>query len=161
MHNWKIFCNLSMCNVAARYFRINWLSINLIPCNEIFFLHFINILENICVDHFISWLLIIYNPCLIRHNIIWINHHCPGTFLCNAAYHFFLTLQIIFDNILNRKIPWPHVPSDMSFEAQDLINRLVFGVDFLDSIILTPYLNLSIRINDMKIKAVFDLVRAP
>ncbi|KAH9758652.1 putative serine/threonine protein kinase IRE4 [Citrus sinensis] len=32
--------------------------------------------------------------------------------------------EIIFDNILNRKIPWPCVPSDMSFEAQDLINRL-------------------------------------
>lgn len=36
-----------------------------------------------------------------------------------------MTLQIIFDNILNRKIPWPSVPGDMSYEAQDLINRLV------------------------------------
>ena len=34
-------------------------------------------------------------------------------------------VQIIFDNILNRKIPWPSAPSDMSYEAQDLINRLV------------------------------------
>ncbi|GAY43113.1 hypothetical protein CUMW_072050 [Citrus unshiu] len=33
--------------------------------------------------------------------------------------------EIIFDNILNRKIPWPCVPSDMSFEAQDLINRFL------------------------------------
>ncbi|KAJ0024658.1 hypothetical protein Pint_08928 [Pistacia integerrima] len=33
--------------------------------------------------------------------------------------------EIIFDNILNRKIPWPHVPDDMSFEAQDLINRFL------------------------------------
>ena len=31
--------------------------------------------------------------------------------------------QVIFDNILNRNIPWPGVPEDMSYEAQDLINR--------------------------------------
>ncbi|PIN08864.1 Microtubule-associated serine/threonine kinase [Handroanthus impetiginosus] len=31
----------------------------------------------------------------------------------------------IFDNILNRKIPWPSVPNEMSHEAQDLINRLL------------------------------------
>ncbi|RRT50681.1 hypothetical protein B296_00051585, partial [Ensete ventricosum] len=29
----------------------------------------------------------------------------------------------IFDNILNRKIPWPQVPGEMSFEAQDLIDK--------------------------------------
>ncbi|KAI9200017.1 hypothetical protein LWI28_001562 [Acer negundo] len=33
--------------------------------------------------------------------------------------------EMIFDNILNRKIPWPHVPNDMSFETQDLINRFL------------------------------------
>ncbi|KAG6545725.1 hypothetical protein Mapa_012686 [Marchantia paleacea] len=33
--------------------------------------------------------------------------------------------QVIFDNILNRKIPWPHVPEEMSYEAQDLIDRLL------------------------------------
>ncbi|KAI3976507.1 hypothetical protein MKX01_008365 [Papaver californicum] len=33
--------------------------------------------------------------------------------------------QIIFDNILNRNIPWPGVPEEMSFEAQDLIDRLL------------------------------------
>ncbi|XP_062214799.1 probable serine/threonine protein kinase IREH1 [Phragmites australis] len=33
--------------------------------------------------------------------------------------------QTIFDNILNRKIPWPHVPEEMSFEAQDLIDKLL------------------------------------
>ncbi|XP_042492106.1 probable serine/threonine protein kinase IRE4 [Macadamia integrifolia] len=33
--------------------------------------------------------------------------------------------EIIFENILNGKIPWPSVPSDMSFEAQDLINRFL------------------------------------
>ncbi|KAK3231583.1 hypothetical protein Dsin_003464 [Dipteronia sinensis] len=33
--------------------------------------------------------------------------------------------EMIFDNILNRKIPWPHVPNEMSFEAQDLINRFL------------------------------------
>ncbi|KAL3697486.1 hypothetical protein R1sor_011562 [Riccia sorocarpa] len=33
--------------------------------------------------------------------------------------------QVIFDNILNRKIPWPHVPEEMSDEAQDLIDRLL------------------------------------
>ncbi|KAJ1438696.1 Serine/threonine-protein kinase, active site [Sesbania bispinosa] len=33
--------------------------------------------------------------------------------------------QTIFDNILNRKIPWPAVPEEMSAEAQDLIDRLL------------------------------------
>ncbi|KAJ7975264.1 putative Kinase [Quillaja saponaria] len=33
--------------------------------------------------------------------------------------------QTIFDNILNRKIPWPRVPEEMSAEAQDLIDRLM------------------------------------
>ncbi|KAL9324420.1 hypothetical protein ACSQ67_009277 [Phaseolus vulgaris] len=33
--------------------------------------------------------------------------------------------QNIFDNILNRKIPWPGVPEEMSPEAQDLIDRLL------------------------------------
>eukprot|EP01018_Ginkgo_biloba_P037301 Gb_25063 [translate_table: standard] len=33
--------------------------------------------------------------------------------------------QIIFDNILNRKIPWPRVPDDMSYEARDLIDKLL------------------------------------
>ncbi|XP_039145925.1 probable serine/threonine protein kinase IREH1 isoform X1 [Dioscorea cayenensis subsp. rotundata] len=33
--------------------------------------------------------------------------------------------QIIFENILNRKIPWPQVPEEMSFDAQDLIDKLL------------------------------------
>jgi serine/threonine protein kinase len=33
--------------------------------------------------------------------------------------------QIIFDNILNRHIPWPAIPAYMSYEAQDLIDRLL------------------------------------
>lgn len=33
--------------------------------------------------------------------------------------------QTIFDNILNRNIPWPRVPDEMSPEAQDIINRLL------------------------------------
>ncbi|XP_057446894.1 probable serine/threonine protein kinase IREH1 isoform X2 [Lotus japonicus] len=33
--------------------------------------------------------------------------------------------QTIFDNILNRKIPWPAVPEEMSPEAHDLIDRLL------------------------------------
>ncbi|KAL9170044.1 hypothetical protein ABFS82_04G118100 [Erythranthe guttata] len=33
--------------------------------------------------------------------------------------------QKIFDNILNRKIPWPSVPDEMSLEAHDLIDRLL------------------------------------
>ncbi|KAK4781971.1 hypothetical protein SAY86_016073 [Trapa natans] len=33
--------------------------------------------------------------------------------------------QTIFDNILNRNIPWPLVPEEMSPEAQDLIHRLL------------------------------------
>ncbi|KAJ7970256.1 putative Kinase [Quillaja saponaria] len=33
--------------------------------------------------------------------------------------------QIIFDNILNRNIPWPRVPEEMSPDAEDLIDRLM------------------------------------
>ncbi|KAJ4960788.1 hypothetical protein NE237_020698 [Protea cynaroides] len=33
--------------------------------------------------------------------------------------------QTIFDNILNRKIPWPRVPEEMSHEAADLIDKLL------------------------------------
>lgn len=33
--------------------------------------------------------------------------------------------ELIFDNILSRKIPWPSVPEDMSYEAQDLLNRFL------------------------------------
>ncbi|KAK1322930.1 Serine/threonine-protein kinase AtPK1/AtPK6 [Acorus calamus] len=33
--------------------------------------------------------------------------------------------ELIFDNILNGKIPWPRVPDDMSYEARDLIDRLL------------------------------------
>ncbi|XP_040998804.1 probable serine/threonine protein kinase IREH1 isoform X1 [Juglans microcarpa x Juglans regia] len=33
--------------------------------------------------------------------------------------------QTIFDNILNRNIPWPRVPEEMSPEAQDIIDRLL------------------------------------
>ncbi|KAM0836605.1 hypothetical protein ACQ4PT_062211 [Festuca glaucescens] len=32
---------------------------------------------------------------------------------------------IIFDNIMNREIPWPQVPEELSFEAYDLINKLL------------------------------------
>ncbi|KAJ4917498.1 putative serine/threonine protein kinase IREH1 [Raphanus sativus] len=31
----------------------------------------------------------------------------------------------IFDNIINRKITWPSVPEEMSYEARDLIDRLL------------------------------------
>ncbi|KAL6494991.1 hypothetical protein OROGR_030910 [Orobanche gracilis] len=33
--------------------------------------------------------------------------------------------QKIFENILNRKIPWPRVPDEMSHESHDLIDRLL------------------------------------
>ncbi|KAK8943816.1 Serine/threonine-protein kinase AtPK1/AtPK6 [Platanthera guangdongensis] len=33
--------------------------------------------------------------------------------------------EMIFDNILNRKIPWPHIPDDMSLEAKDIIDRFL------------------------------------
>ncbi|EEF51530.1 probable serine/threonine protein kinase IRE [Ricinus communis] len=33
--------------------------------------------------------------------------------------------QQIFDNIMNRDIPWPRVPEEMSFEACDLIDKLL------------------------------------
>eukprot|EP00475_Leptophrys_vorax_P029962 TRINITY_DN44447_c0_g1_i1.p1 TRINITY_DN44447_c0_g1~~TRINITY_DN44447_c0_g1_i1.p1 ORF type:complete len:245 (-),score=26.47 TRINITY_DN44447_c0_g1_i1:170-904(-) len=35
------------------------------------------------------------------------------------------TPEIIFDNILNRDIPWPDIPEEMSYEAMDLIDRLL------------------------------------
>ncbi|TYK20724.1 putative serine/threonine protein kinase IRE [Cucumis melo var. makuwa] len=33
--------------------------------------------------------------------------------------------QQIFDNIINRDIPWPKVPDEMSYEAHDLIDKLL------------------------------------
>ncbi|KAH0470006.1 hypothetical protein IEQ34_001564 [Dendrobium chrysotoxum] len=33
--------------------------------------------------------------------------------------------QKIFDNIMNRDIPWPQIPEEMSHEAYDLINKLL------------------------------------
>lgn len=33
--------------------------------------------------------------------------------------------QQIFNNILNRNLEWPSVPEDMSYEAKDLIDRLL------------------------------------
>lgn len=33
--------------------------------------------------------------------------------------------QKIFDNIMNHDIPWPKVPEEMSYEAYDLINKLL------------------------------------
>ncbi|KAJ4828414.1 hypothetical protein Tsubulata_022866 [Turnera subulata] len=35
------------------------------------------------------------------------------------------TPQKIFDNIMNRDIPWPKVPEEMSYEAHDLIDKLL------------------------------------
>lgn len=32
-------------------------------------------------------------------------------------------MQRIFDNIMNRDIPWPHVPEEMNFDAYDLIDK--------------------------------------
>lgn len=32
-------------------------------------------------------------------------------------------LQQIFENIINRDIPWPNVPEEISYEAHDLINK--------------------------------------
>lgn len=32
-------------------------------------------------------------------------------------------LQQIFNNIINRDIPWPKVPEEMSYEAYDLIDK--------------------------------------
>lgn len=41
-----------------------------------------------------------------------------------SEFQFFLAiLQQIFDNILNRDIPWPHVPEELSYEAKDLIDK--------------------------------------
>lgn len=34
-------------------------------------------------------------------------------------------MQQIFANIMNRDIPWPQVPEDMSLEAYDLIDKLL------------------------------------
>ncbi|CAN1754907.1 Probable serine/threonine protein kinase IRE, partial [Linum perenne] len=33
--------------------------------------------------------------------------------------------QLIFDNIMNRDIPWPRVPDELSYEAYDLIDKLL------------------------------------
>lgn len=33
--------------------------------------------------------------------------------------------QQIFDNIMNRDIPWPRIPEEMSYEAYDLIDKLL------------------------------------
>uniref|UniRef100_A0A7N0RDC6 non-specific serine/threonine protein kinase n=1 Tax=Kalanchoe fedtschenkoi TaxID=63787 RepID=A0A7N0RDC6_KALFE len=35
--------------------------------------------------------------------------------------------QQIFDNIMNRDIPWPNVPEELSYEAKDLIEKLLTG----------------------------------
>ncbi|KAL4280346.1 hypothetical protein GQ457_03G013010 [Hibiscus cannabinus] len=35
------------------------------------------------------------------------------------------TPQLIFDNIMNRNIPWPKIPEEMSYEACDLIDKLL------------------------------------
>ncbi|TYI63989.1 hypothetical protein E1A91_D09G054900v1 [Gossypium mustelinum] len=35
------------------------------------------------------------------------------------------TPPLIFDNIMNRNIPWPKVPEEMSYEAYDLIDKLL------------------------------------
>ncbi|XP_038999367.1 probable serine/threonine protein kinase IRE isoform X1 [Hibiscus syriacus] len=35
------------------------------------------------------------------------------------------TPQLIFDNIMNRNIPWPKIPEEMSYEAYDLIDKLL------------------------------------
>lgn len=51
--------------------------------------------------------------------------------LCYYVSEYFLSsyiddigcLQIIFDNIMNREIPWPQVPEELSFEAYDLIDK--------------------------------------
>lgn len=32
-------------------------------------------------------------------------------------------LQQIFDNIMNRYIPWPEIPGEMTYEAYDLIDK--------------------------------------
>ncbi len=34
-----------------------------------------------------------------------------------------LYLQQIFDNIINRDIPWPKVPEELSYESYDLISK--------------------------------------
>ncbi|KAJ3673994.1 hypothetical protein LUZ60_005986 [Juncus effusus] len=39
--------------------------------------------------------------------------------------------EMIFDNILNRRIPWPDVPNEISVEAQDLIDRLLTHDEYL------------------------------
>ncbi|CAL1405176.1 unnamed protein product [Linum trigynum] len=33
--------------------------------------------------------------------------------------------QLVFDNIMNRDIPWPRVPDEISYEAYDLIDKLL------------------------------------
>ncbi|KAK1316475.1 Serine/threonine-protein kinase AtPK2/AtPK19 [Acorus calamus] len=42
--------------------------------------------------------------------------------------HFFTEISVkekIFDNIMNRDIPWPQIPEEMTYEAYDLIDKLL------------------------------------
>ena len=49
--------------------------------------------------------------------------------------HSCFCVQVIFDNILNRNIPWPGVPEYMSEEAMDLIDRYFSAAMFFISIL--------------------------
>ncbi|KAI3792030.1 hypothetical protein L2E82_05899 [Cichorium intybus] len=47
--------------------------------------------------------------------------------------------QQIFGNIMNRDIPWPKIPEEMSFEAYDLINKLTDCVEMNSNMLPTDH----------------------
>lgn len=43
---------------------------------------------------------------------------------CRRAHSYlYFLLQKIFDNIMNRDIPWPKVPEEISYDTYDLIDK--------------------------------------
>lgn len=81
---------------------------------------------------FIFNVLLIFLDAASGHNFFICSKKRYSVLKINCVKFFVLSWpQIIFDNILNRKIPWPSVPDDMSYEAQDLINRLAISFEFV------------------------------
>lgn len=54
----------------------------------------------------------------LKSSYIRSRHHSNA-----LTYFSYMGLQQIFENIINRDIPWPNVPEEISYEAHDLINK--------------------------------------
>jgi len=79
------------------------------------------VLESLILDIEVK-LLLFFSFLICQHQLSVRIHNIHIAFY-NAVWF----PQVIFDNILNRNIPWPHIPEDMSPEAQDLIDKYVFS----------------------------------